>query len=282
MTESEKAILENLEKVARKRYETGQAPQQDVLKADVELSRLTDKLSLFKRQRQSLAARMNSILNRPPGSPLRRLKEFSAAGFQYSRQELHLISQKSRPELKEAALEIERKQFQESLAKLDYWPDLTLGANYIQIGDGSTTLPDDGRDAWTGTISVNLPIWWGRRAAQLRERKSGVEASKNQYRELENRVGYEVEDLFFRLENLRETVSLYKTALIPQTEQAFRAAQTAYETGRVDFLNWLQTETVLLRTRLTYYKSIADYQKTIALLERAVGRDLDKKGDTER
>ena len=69
---------------------------------------------------------------------------------------------------------------------------------------------------------------------------------------------------------------LYKTALIPQTEQAFEATKIGYETGRVDFLNLLDSERILLQTRLAYYKAIADYQKSIAFLERITGKELER------
>ena len=77
-----------------------------------------------------------------------------------------------------------------------------------------------------------------------------------------------------KITTYQDVISLYKTALIPQTEQSFQSAKTAYETGRIDFLNWLDAERVLLQTRLAYYKAIVDYQKSIAYLERVVGRDL--------
>jgi outer membrane protein TolC len=274
VTESEKDILSNLERAAKERFETNQAPQQDVIKAQVVISKLIDKLFLLRQQRESLTAKMNSLLDRPRGSPLGRLKEFAAADFKYSLEELHSFSKENRQELIAADLDVQNKQFQESLAKLDYLPDFTLGINYIQIGDGYTTVSNDGQDAWMGTVAINIPIWFDRLNAQLKEKKANLEASKKNYQNLENSVAYEVEDLYFKIITYQDIISLYRTALIPQTEQSFQAAKTAYETGKVDFLNWLDSERVLLQTRLACYKAIADYQKSIAFLERIVGKDL--------
>jgi len=80
--------------------------------------------------------------------------------------------------------------------------------------------------------------------------------------------------MYFKITTYKDIISLYETALIPQTEQSFEAAKVSYETGEVDFLNWLDAERVLLQTRLAYYKAIVDYQKSIAYLERIVGRQL--------
>jgi outer membrane protein TolC len=160
------------------------------------------------------------------------------------------------------------------LAQLDYFPDFTLGFDYIQIGSNHTTMHNDGQDAWLGKIMINVPIWFNRLNAQLREKEAKLEVSKKNYDNLENRVAFEVEDLFFKITTYQDIVSLYKTALIPQTEQTFQAAKTAYETGKVDFLNWLDAERMLLQTRLAYYKAVVDYRKSIAYLERVVGTDL--------
>ncbi|MFC1754675.1 TolC family protein, partial [Thermoproteota archaeon] len=99
-------------------------------------------------------------------------------------------------------------------------------------------------------------------------------AKEKSYENIENNIAFEIEDLYLKINTYRDIVLLYKTALIPQTEQAFEATKTGYETGSVDFLNWLDSQRVLLQTKLAYYKAIVDYQKSIAYLERVVGSDL--------
>jgi outer membrane protein TolC len=274
ITEEEKGILESLEKVAQRRYESNLTPQQDVIKAQVELSKLIDKLFLLKQNRKSLEAKLNSILNRPRGTKIGSIGNADSEEFQYQLKQLHKIAQESRQELLAANLDIERAEYEKSLARLDYFPDFTLGFDYIQIAGGKTTQPNDGQDAWMGTVAINVPIWFDKLSAQIREKKANLEATKKNYQNLENNISYEVEDVYFKITTYRDIMLLYKTALIPQTEQSFQVAQTGYEAGRVDFLNWLDSERVLLQTRLAYYKAIVDYQKSIAFLERVVGKDL--------
>jgi len=274
ITEEEKSILESLEKVARRRYELNLAPQQDVIKAQVELSKLIDKLFLLKRNRKSLVAKLNSILNRPKGTELGSVGKIKPQEFKYNLDQLHKIAQVSRQELLAASLDVEKAEYESSLARLDYYPDFTLGFDYIQVGSGQTTMSNDGQDAWMGRVAVNIPIWFNKLGAQLKEKEAKLEASKKKYQNVESNVAYEVEDLYFKITTYKDIISLYKTALIPQTEQAFAAAKTGYETGKVDFLNWLDSERALLQTRLAYYKTIVDYQKSIAFLERVVGKDL--------
>ncbi|MFC1666493.1 TolC family protein [Candidatus Omnitrophota bacterium] len=275
ITEEEKTIIESLEKVAQRKYELNLAPQQDVIKAQVELSKLIDKLLLLKQNRKSLEARMNALLNRPEGTILNSVSEVEPEEFKYALQGLHDIAKGSRQELVAAGLDIERAKYERSLARLDYLPDFTFGVEYIGIGEGHTTQPNDGEDAWLGKVSVNVPIWFDKLGSQLKEKKFSLESSKKNYTNVANSVAYEVEDMYFKINTYKDIISLYKTALVPQAEQAFEAARIGYETARVDFLNWLDAERVLLQTRLAHYKAIVDYEKSIAYLERVIGRDLE-------
>jgi len=274
VTEGEKAILESLENVAQRRFESNLAPQQDVIKAQLELSRLIDKLYLLRQNRKSLIAKLNTILNRSRKTEFGKVSDREPRGFEYSVEELQEMAKGSRQELLAANLNVERAEYEKSLAVLNYLPDITLGFDYIQVGDGKTTSPNDGDDAWMGTVAINVPIWFDKLNAQLNEKRSRLSASKDNYKDVVNKVNYEVEDLYFKITTYKDIISLYKSALVPQSEQAFDAAKTGYETGKVDFLNWLDAERMLLQVRLAYYKSIVDYEKSIAYLERVVGRDL--------
>ncbi|MFC1593946.1 TolC family protein [Candidatus Omnitrophota bacterium] len=274
ITEEEKSILESLERVAQRKYETNLAPQQDVIKAQVELSKLIDKLFILKQNRKSLEAKMNSLLNRPVGTALAKVADVQQGEFTYKLDELYVIAEGEAQELALANLGVERAEYEKSLARFDYLPDFTFGLDYIEIGSGHTTMPNDGEDAWMGTVAVTIPIWFDRLNAQLHEKEAALEASRKKFENVENTVAYEVQDIYYKIEAYSDIISLYKTALLPQTEQAFDAAKTGYETGRVDFLNWLDAERVLLQTRLAYHKAIVDYLKSFAYLERVVGKDL--------
>lgn len=274
VTEEEKLILENLEKVAQRKYESNLASQQDVIKAQVELSRLIERLFQLKENRNNIEAMMNSILNRPQGTLLGRTVPVEPEDFKYELSQLRDMAKESRQELLMAGLEIEKAEHEKSLARLDYFPDFTLGVDYTQIGNGYTTQTDDGNDAWMAMVSINLPIWFNKLNAQLKGKKTMLEAAKKDYEGEKNSVGYEVDNLYFKINTYKEIAGLYKTALVPQAEQAFEAARIGYETGKVDFLNWLDSERMLLQMRLAYYKAIVDYEKSIAYLERVVGRDL--------
>jgi len=274
VNEEEKSILERSEKVAQRKYESNLVPQQDVVKVQVELSKIIKKLFLLRQNRKSLAVKMNSLLNRAQDVEIMKISKIENQDFIYQLNDILEKARHSRQELIAANLSVERAEYQKSLARMDYLPDFTIGAEYIEIGGGSTTQSDDGEDAWMGTVSVNVPIWFGKLKAQLNEKKAELEAAKKSKEKIENRVSFEAQDLFFKIITYRDIVNLYETALVPQAQQAFDASQIGFETGEVSFLDWLDTERTYLQTRLAYYKSITDYHKSIAYLERIIGGDL--------
>jgi len=276
VTEEEKMILESVEKVAQRRYEANRTSGADVVKIQLELSRLIDKLFVLRQNRKSLASQMNSILNKSANFKIPTINNVTMENFTYSLFELHSLAQDYRQELTAAGFNVERAQHEKSLAKLDYFPDFTFGFEYIDVGQGHTAMYNDGQDTWMGVVKIEIPIWQGKLSAGLNEKMSYLAAAEENYIDLKKTTEYEIDDAYFKIISYRDIVSLYKTALIPQAKQVFEATRTGYESGKVDFLDWLDSERTFLQTRLAHYKAISDYQKSLAHLERITGHVLGK------
>ena len=272
ITQEEKDILTNSAKIVQRKYEANLKPQSDVLKIELEISKLIDKLLLLRQRRRALAAKMNSLLDRPVDSSLAKIKEINLREIALDSEALKQITFANRQEINILRAGVDKAKFGKTLAKFDFLPDFTLGFNYINVEGGHTTQADDGEDAWLATLSVNLPIWQTKLNAGLKEKHAKLTTAIKNLENKQNEVEYELNDLYFKLLTYNDIVSLYETALIPQANQAYQTTRTAYESGKTDFLNWLDSERMLLKVKLVYYKSRADYAKTVALLERAVGK----------
>ena len=279
INDEEKSILEKLEKVAQRRYESNLTPQQDVIKSQVELSKIIQKIFLLQQSRNSLNVKLNALLNREQNAQTPNISSIDQQEFAYEIGDIINRAKDTRQELLAANLSIERAQYEKSLAKMAYLPDFTLGAEYTEIGGGTTTLSNDGQDAWMGKVSVNVPIWFGKLRAQVKEKESALEAVRKNKMDIENQVTYEAQDMYFKITAYKDIVLLYETALLPQAQQAFDSSQTGFETGSISFLDWLDTERTYLQTRLAYYKAVTDYHKSIAYLERVIGEDLGGKNE---
>ena len=163
------------------------------------------------------------------------------------------------------------------LAKKQYWPDLKLGLNYVLVGDrkdpaGILNPPqDNGNDAIGVIASINLPIWFPKLRAGVDEARLKEYRARAAYARQEDRILFEVQDAFINLESLREQLDLYRRALIPQAEQSLQSSEAAYTTGKLSFLELLDSERFLLHVRYGYAKVKSGYLIGLADMERALG-----------
>lgn len=274
ISSEEKEVLQRLVKIAQKKYETGKGNQQDVLKAHLEISRITDKILILKQGRKGIVAGLNSLLNRPPGSAIRKAEEFKVPGLKVELKELYGMARELRPELRKARFLIEKNEKSLKLAKKNYFPDFKIMFDYIDIGAGTTTNAKDGRNSWMASIGINIPIWRRKLRASEAEAAIKIDASQEGYKNAENVTFSRVNELFFEVKTASEQVNLYKYSLLPQAEQSLKASEVGYLTGKVDFLNLLDAERMVLLIRIGYFKTIADLGKSLAQLERVIGKDL--------
>ena len=274
ITNDEKEILRRFEQIASVKYETGQGNQQNILKVQVEISRLQDKLLALTGVKQTADARLNTLLDRPSDKPLGKPAKPKFRDFFFIKQQLFRIARENRQELKGGAARIEKSDAMLGLAKKDFYPDVTVGANYIEVDEGPLNFSDNGKDAFNVMISVNVPIWRKKLSAQVSSASKMIKAQKNAYQNILNRTFFEVEDNLFKIQTARETVRLYRNVLIPQAEQSLRSAEAGYVTGTVNFLDLLDAERILLKIQFGYWQAYTNYLKRIADMERSVGMEL--------
>jgi len=274
IAQEEKEVLKRLTKIAEKKYETGEANQQDVLKAQLEISKVQDKILILNQRRRAIAAELNALLNRHPDSFIGEVEEFEVPELRFELEELYEWAREMRPELRKAQHFIEKNEESLKLAKKNYFPDFRLMFDYIDIGGGTTTNIKDGRNSWMASVGINIPIWRKKLHAAEAEAATKLKASQDSYKNIQNETLSRVNELFFEVETVSEQVNLYKYSLLPQAEQSFKASEIGYFTGKVDFLNLLDTERMVLLIRIGYFKTIADLGKSLAQLERVIGKDL--------
>lgn len=274
ISQEEKEVLKRLARIAQKKYETGMANQQDVLKAQLEMSKVTDKLLNLNQGRKAAVARLNFVLNRPPDSSIGEVKEPEIPAFKIKIGKLYQLAEERRPELRKAQHLIEKNEESLKLAKKNYYPDFKFMFDYIDMGAGTTTHLKDGRNAWMGSVGINIPIWRKKLHAAEAESALQLKASKERYADVKNETLSRVNELYYEAKTAEEQIDLYKYSLMPQAEQAFKASEVGYLAGKVDFLNLLDSERMVLLIKTGYHKSIADFGKSLAQLERVVGQNL--------
>ena len=274
INQEEKAVFRRLSEIAMKKYETGQVGQQDALKAQLEISKVTGKLLTYHQVRKAIVAQLNFLLNREVDTPFGETEEFFAPERDVDLERLMGWARENRPELRRAQSVIQKNRESLKLAKKDNYPDFRIMLDYIDIGSGTTTQTRDGRNAWMASIGINIPIWRKKLRAAEAEATIRIQASEDLYENMENETLSRIRALHFEVETAREQIDLYKYSLLPQAQQALKASEVGYLAGKVDFLNLLDSERMILAIRNGYFKIFSEFGKSLARLERLAGKNL--------
>ncbi|MCF6155674.1 MAG: TolC family protein [Candidatus Brocadia sp.] len=267
ITEENRDLLRKFSRIAETKYSVGRATQRDVLAAQVELSTLANNLIVLTKERESVIARINILLNRPTQTPLGKPPPFEKHTLNLTIKELEDLAMKNRPELKRFDHAIKRNEANLKLSKKDsYYSDFEPMVEYMQ---------EDGRpDTWASAITINVPWLWPKNRSKVKESKEDLSAAKSDYRFMNNKAFFEVKDFLVKTQSSESTINLYKTGVIPQAEQSLKAARIGYEADRVDFLTLIDSQRVLLNSRLLYYRALTDFEQNLANMEKAVGMQL--------
>lgn len=273
ITEKNKILLQEFVKIAESKYSVGKGLQQDVLKAQVELSRLTDKLITLHQKRMTVMARLNTLLNRPPEQPLGKVKEIKKSPFEFELDQLKRIALNNRPLLKAWDYIVKRNEAAHQLARKDYLPNFSLSFSYTQRDNLKAGIKM--YDFFSGAISINIPLYFYRKQNnKVEETALKVAMAKEQYNNLRNEVFFQIDSTLQELKRDDQLIELYKTGIIPQATQSLNSAISGYQVDKVDFITMLHNQLTLFNYEIDYYRVLSDFEKKLAELEAVVGQQL--------
>jgi len=276
ITQEDQLLLEHYEKLAESRYAQGIGLQQAVVKLQAEITRDLDRLEQLRRQRVDAEAALNALLNRPQ-SPIAEVAIQDRPEVEADFPSLYETARQRRPEVQASLLQVERDEKQIQLARRNYWPDFTISANYVNVAkrmdpEGMLNPPDqNGKDIYSFSVGINIPLRRRKYDAAVLEATESKIASRRGYESTLNSVQASVRAVGFRIQTLKEQISLFQKTLVPQAELALRSTEAAYSTGAVGVLDLLDGERMLLDVRLGLAQLGTDYMKSLAEMERAIG-----------
>ncbi len=270
-------LLRDITTTARTMYSVGQGRQADVLRAQVEIDRMSEEIARMRAMREAAAARLNALLDRPAETPiatpaLPRFPRELAGADSLERQALA-----GRPMLAAGALEIEAAAAAQQRARREIWPDLQLGAVYGQrpmVG---------GTDRMVSLmVGFSVPIRAGRRQLQMRRETEAMRLSaeaelRAMQADTRGRLG-EITAAVRRTRSLRE---LYVTTILPQAEATVSSALSAYQAGDVDLPMLLDARMTVNRYRQQLIQLDAEEGAALAELEMLLGQPLFDPGISE-
>lgn len=268
IVERNKVLLMQFEKTAKARYSVGQAAQQDVFRAQVEISRVLDRLAVLDQQKESLHAAINRLLNRPPAGPLGTPAEIQTTILTIPLQDLSRRADEFSPALLATAKSIDRSERSVSLAKRQYYPDFDITA----LGLRNDKINDNGYQVMVG---IKIPLFYETKQKQgVREALAGLEGAKEDFATTRQDLLFQVKDGFVQAQRAERLITILRDAIIPQATLALQAAQASYTVGKVDFLTLLNSLLILQDSQLELHGEMVNHEKALARLEAVTGGPL--------
>ncbi len=273
ITQQNKSLLKQLVAIAETKYGVGKGIQQDVLKAQVELSKIIDELILLEEKKNGEQARLNFLMNRLPQAPLTILHGIHKTPFGFTIEELQAKAEKHRPLLNEISTLIDKAHLSKKLAKKELYPDFNVGLRYGRRE--SLDRPQSNPDFVSAFVSFNIPVWRkSRQDRKVIEENHRILKMEKKYQHMRNRIFLELKRAVDSERKESDLIELIQSGIIPQAEQSLKSAIAAYSVDKVDFLTLLDNQVTLFKWKIKHHRELADHEKTLANIEYLVGKKL--------
>ncbi len=275
IVQKNKLLLMQFEKTANARYSVGKTAQQDVFRAQVELSRVLDRLAVLEQQKESLHSSINRLLNRPPLGPLGTPEEIRLTPIPVDLPELARRAEELSPILLAFGKDVAREERALSLARREYYPDFNVSA----LGLRNDRINDNGYQIMLG---IQIPLFYQTKQREgVNQAGSDLSRARQTLTAARQDLLFQVKDAFERARRARRLVKIVGDAIIPQATLALRSAQAGYGVGKVDFLTLLNNVLTLQDNELELHGEMVAHEKAVARLEELTGGPLIRSGPNE-
>ncbi len=269
-TEDLHRAIHDMAQVAQNRYALGRESQQEVYRAQIEITQLETELTRLVTARTSARRQLNLLIGRPVDAPLaqpRGLRELPPLG-DVNPDTLIERARATNPQLAAGDAEIKGAQSERALAKRNWYPDVTVGAGAIdRTGNGP-----NGYMAWVG---LKVPLQWGLHDAQNREASARASAAAAKREAVELQLAGDLTEMASALAGSRKIERLTRQQLLPQSEALLRSTTASYAANRTPLRDVLQAEHDLADIRIQLLDIELDEQRQLAAIERLIGAIYD-------
>jgi len=277
--ERNRTLLRNLVQIAETRYKTGKGLQQDVLLAQLELSKLMERQMELQASREKQAATLNALLGRPAATAvvLPPMPEADAVCPDIAT--MKAWAHEHRPLLASMRLKEAAAGDMVALADKAYYPDFKLGAGY-GYRRGTNPNGTNRADLASVQLSLNLPIFTGDRQDRLVDQRRAEQAQAEFSRQdAVNQVDAEIDAAAADLRAAAKRIALFRQGILPQARQTTASMLAGYQVNSVDFLNLVRAQLNEFNTDIQFWQQVAMAQQASARLLAAAGMEDPNKGD---
>jgi outer membrane protein, heavy metal efflux system len=259
-------LLNQVQEASEARYRVGQGNQQDVLKAQLQHTKILQEIAHHHQEEGLLEAQLKQVLGRPQESSEIVAETLTLRPLPYTAAELLQKAREQNPDVHSKQASIRQQETQVELAHKEFRPDFNVAYTYEHNASQF-------KDYYMASFSVRLPNR-GRQRAALAEAEQNQERARQELDAESQRVLSEVQQQYVRAKTSEERLKIYSDGLVPQSEATFQSALSAYQSNKQDFESLLSGLLDVLNLDLEYRSELVEHESALAELEHLTGVDL--------
>jgi len=258
--------LRQIQQITETRYRVGEAEQQDVLKAQLQMSAILKELVDNEETSEQAQAQLKAILGRDADSPAIRVGSLKPTELSLGGAKLRAQAAQASPQLKaQRALE---EQASDKLARVrkDFLPDFVLQYMYQNTG---ARFPD----YYMATIGAKVPLYfWRKQKPALKQASLELEAARARLHATELSVYSSLGVEEAARKATARLMTVYQEGLLPQAEATYESALASYRVGKLDFETLLSAFNDVLELKRGYYRALTDHEIATSKIKELLGQ----------
>lgn len=271
--QEQRSLMQKAQELTETMYSVGTGVQSDVLKAQVEVSRMDEMITPMAEMIKTLNARLNLLLDLPADDPVGMPQDQGVESLSVSLDEIKQAAGANSPMVKEASLMVEEGTKMVDLSRKERSPNFVVEGGW------------DFKGRLTGMyevmVGVEIPLYLKtKQAKMLEESLARLASSKSGLSSTRNDVAFMLTEDFLKAKSAENLIKLYKDRIIPQAALTVESSMAGYQVGKADFLALLSDINTLFSYKMAYYRELVGLWSSIARLEESSAMEIVNWGGT--
>jgi len=250
-------LLKILEQSARAENETGKGTLQDVLRTQIETDKLSVEIENLTDSRHAIVAQFKAALGMTVSDPEPPIPgDVAEPPFTLTDDQLVTKAFAKNLQLQAMSAEIRRAEASIVVARKERIPDFSAGA---QVDVKASPF------MWDPQLSMTLPIWRDKIAAEIAEAQANAHSAEARLTAGQIALAVDFAEKSYQLREANRNLAVLDGKLVPRARQSLDVARAAYLSGRLEFLDVMDAQRVLLDLQLA--RVDGQLQREISLAE---------------
>ncbi|RTL80970.1 MAG: TolC family protein [Hyphomicrobiales bacterium] len=258
--------VDQLVELLRLRYGASSVDQQEVIKAELEAANAAADVARREGEAKSAGARLNALIGRDARTPLAPAKGFRPLRAKMTLAGVQERARSSNPLLAATQAQVRSATGTKALTDLNYYPDVTVGANLVQ--------PRNGETSGMFLLGVKVPLQYEAKDAEQRAARASLGAAQARSDALRIRLDGEVAEAWYRLEAIRKAIKIFEQRQLPPAKLSVETARSGFDAGTTPLATLLESERRQRAVELELLALRVEEQSKYADLERLAGGAL--------